>query len=175
VKTFTRANPHAKAVRLQAAGDVQFAAKGLGNRDHRVHPDPVIGRVRQNAARRQFERTLVAGTHPQVAVPILPQGPDSPTGQPVILGPQAGGASVRGKLSQNSIQSHPDVAFARFEDVEDAGSRRSADVTGEFFEPIRARMRSRNRAVKSVSPVHPYTPASVCVEVRHLNLRDFPV
>src|ERR1035438_836868 len=134
MKTITRAKADAKALRLLTACDVQLAAAGLGNRNHRVHPDSVRDRISEDDARRQFERAKVAGSHPQVAVPILRQRPNSPAGQPVVLGPHACWRSVRGKLGQTSIHSHPDVAFPRFEYVEDATWRRPAALSGEPFE-----------------------------------------
>src|ERR1035441_9263480 len=57
-KTVSRANPDAKALRLQTAREVQFAPESLGNRNHPIHTDPVLGRVGQDAAGDQFEYAL---------------------------------------------------------------------------------------------------------------------
>src|SRR5437879_4705962 len=99
--SITRAKPDAKAPRLHSASDVQIAAKGLGDRDHNVHPD-VLGRISQHTACRQFERAKVTGSQPQVPVAILSQGQGSAAGQPVVFGPNAHWSSVGRKLSQTS-------------------------------------------------------------------------
>src|ERR1019366_1714729 len=87
--------------------------------------------------------------------------------QAVVLGPHADWRSVRGKLSQTPKHPYPDVAFPRFEHVEDDPSRRPAVLSGELFETIGAGVRSGSGPVEALCPPHPDTALPVCEQMRN--------
>ncbi len=166
------AKSNAKAPRLCIASDVQLAAQGHGNRHHGVDSNPVLDRIGQDAARRQLERTNIIRSQPQVAVPILTERQGSATWQSVVFGPYADRRSIRGKLSQILIHAHPDVAFSRLEDVENAPSWQPVDPRGETFESIPSGARSGNGPVEVEFRPHPDPALSVYEEMRDLGVRQ---